>query len=145
MVMTETNKPFNVHFVCRGNTYRSRLAAAYFDTLVDARFHITSSGIGAQRSTSGIQTAEPYTKATAKAHDLRHGITKHKTQTTDKLLADADVIVFMNKDVYDDALKEYAFDIRKCQVWHVPDFDSLMPQRVPSGLSSAAVMSCTYI
>ena len=119
--MAKTEKPYNVHFVCRGNTFRSRLAAAYFDTLVGDTFYVTSSGIGAQASTSGIQTAEPYTKATARVHNLRHGITKHKTQTTEKLLADADVIIFMNKDVYEDAVKEYAFDIRKSLVWHVSD------------------------
>jgi 8-oxo-dGTP pyrophosphatase MutT (NUDIX family)/protein-tyrosine-phosphatase len=124
-----TEKPIAVHFVCRGNTYRSRLAAAYFHTLVDSGFHVTSSGIGAQTSTSGIQTAEPYTKVTAKAHNLRHGIAKHKTQTTDRLLADADVIIFMNKDVYDDALKDYSFDIRKSQTWHVADLNLKVKQQ----------------
>jgi len=143
--MAETNKPFTVHFVCRGNTYRSRLAAAYFDTLVDARFHVTSSGIGAQRSTSGVQIAEPYTKATAKVHNLRHGITKHKTQTTDKLLADADVIIFMNKDVYDDALKEYTFDVRKCQVWHVPDFDLETKRQVLASHSEQALIDAAAV
>lgn len=119
--MVKTEKPYNVHFVCRGNTFRSRLAAAYFDTLVDGRFYVTSSGINAHHSNSGIQTIEPYTKATAKLYHLRHGLAKHKTQTTDRLLEDADIIIFLNKDVYNDALNDFTFDVRKTLVWHVPD------------------------
>lgn len=120
-------KPFTIHFVCRGNTYRSRLAAAYFDSLSAGRFVVTSSGIGTHAAT--VKTVEAYTKATAKRHGLTHGIAVSKTQTTDKLLADADIIVFMNKDVYDDALKEYKFDTRKAQVWHVKDMDAAVKQQ----------------
>lgn len=115
------HKPYQIHFVCRGNTYRSRLAAAYFASLVegDARFAISSSGIGAHHAST--KTSEKYTKATAKAHKLIHGVAAPKTQTTNLLLQNADVIVFMNKDVYDEALRTYEFDSRKAQVWHVPD------------------------
>jgi len=120
-------KPYSIHFVCRGNTYRSRLAAAYMDTLVDDRFVISSSGIGAKHSP--IKTSEPYTKATAKAHKLTYGIADYKTQTTSELLAEADVIVFMNKDVYEEAVTTYAFDVRKSIVWHVPDMDALKKQQ----------------
>jgi isopentenyl-diphosphate Delta-isomerase len=143
MVMTKTEKPYNVHFVCRGNTFRSRLAAAYFDTLVGDNFYVTSSGIGALTSNSGIQTAEPYTKATAKVHDLRHGITKHKTQTTNKLLEDADVIIFMNKDVYEDALKDYTFDIRKSLVWHVSDMGMKRKREALAKHSEAALVEAS--
>jgi protein-tyrosine-phosphatase/8-oxo-dGTP pyrophosphatase MutT (NUDIX family) len=117
--MTQKQKPYTIHFVCRGNTYRSRLAAAYMDTLADARFVITSSGIEATASL--VKTAQPYTKATAKLHKLSYGIADRTTQTTAALLQAADVVVFMNKDVYDDARKVYDFDIRKCLVWHVAD------------------------
>lgn len=117
--MKQKQNPYRIHFVCRGNTYRSRLAAAYFASLVDHRFAISSSGI--RTMNAKIKTSEKYTKATAKAHKLSYGIDDLKTHTTDQLLADADVIVFMNKDVYDDALREYEFDSRKALVWHIPD------------------------
>jgi protein-tyrosine-phosphatase/8-oxo-dGTP pyrophosphatase MutT (NUDIX family) len=119
-------KPYKIHFVCRGNTYRSRLAAAYMDTLVDNRFVISSSGIEAEHSP--IKTSEKYTKATAKAQKLNFGIAGSKTQTTDKLLQDADVVVFMNKDVYQQAVHQFTFDVRKCQVWHVADMDPTFKQ-----------------
>ncbi len=126
--MASTQKPFSVHFVCRGNVFRSRLAAAYFDTLVDERFTVTSSGINAAHN--DIPTISPQASVTAKAHHLNHGLSKRKVQTTDKLLADADVIVFMNKDVYDDALRHYRFDVRKCQVWDVHDVTQAHVDRV---------------
>jgi len=117
-------QPFTIHFVCRGNTYRSRLAAAYMDTLVDDRFVVTSSGI--ETALGKTKTSEPFTKATARTHKLVHGIADRKTQTTNDLLAAADVIVFMNKDVYEDALHLFEFDSRKTLVWNVADMDPVL-------------------
>lgn len=117
--MQKSAKQYSVHFVCRGNTYRSRLAAAYFAERARGRFTVTSSGIGAAKAV--VKTAEKYTKATAKAHKLTHGIDAAKVQTTNALLGAADVLIFMNKDVYDEALRTYEFDPRKCQVWQVAD------------------------
>ena len=125
--MQKPAKPYTVHFVCRGNTYRSRLAAAYFTELVGDQFKVTSSGINTHRAI--VKTAEKYTKAVAKLYKLKHGIDAPKTQTTNVLLGEADVIVFMNKDVYDDARKEYEFDIRKSLVWHVADVDPELKRR----------------
>jgi 8-oxo-dGTP pyrophosphatase MutT (NUDIX family)/protein-tyrosine-phosphatase len=96
------------------------------DTLVDARFIVSSSGIGAAHSRT--KTAEKYTKATAKAHKLTSGIAGGKTQTTNELLTNADVVVFMNKDVYDEAVATYDFDVRKAIVWHVADMDPVVKQ-----------------
>jgi protein-tyrosine-phosphatase/8-oxo-dGTP pyrophosphatase MutT (NUDIX family) len=132
--MKTKQTPLIVHFVCRGNTYRSRLAAAYMEGLVDARFSISSSGISATGGT--IKTAELYTQATANAHGLHIGGLKR--QTTSALLQAADVIIFMNKDVYDDACKSYDFDIRKAQVWHVKDMDPVVKQEILKEQNEAA-------
>ncbi len=132
----KTQKPFNIHFVCQGNTYRSRLAAAYMDTLVDDRFVVTSSGIGADEA--DVRTAQPFTRATAKLHKLNHGIAGTNTQTSDNLLADADVIVFLSKDVYDAARKSYTFDERKVLVWHIADIDPELKRRTLAQRSEQA-------
>jgi 8-oxo-dGTP pyrophosphatase MutT (NUDIX family)/protein-tyrosine-phosphatase len=126
MTNTKLRKPYAIHFVCRGNTYRSRLAAAYMATLLDDRFAVSSSGIAAAYNPT--KTSEVYTKATARKHKLTQGISAYKTQTTDLLLADADVIIFMNKDVYEDARRDYTFDLRKCKVWHVADMGATQKQ-----------------
>lgn len=98
------------------------------DTLLDDRFAVSSSGIEARHNPT--KTSEKYTKATAKAHRLTYGIAGAKTQTTDALLAAADVLVFMNKDVYEQALREFRFDPRKCVVWHVPDMNEVLKQKL---------------
>lgn len=138
--MKTAQKPYTVHFVCRGNTYRSRLAAAYFAGLVegDRRFRVSSSGIGTRRA--NVQTVQKYTKALAKKHGLSHGITDVKQQTTNRLLAEADVIVFMNKDVYDDALKEYEFDTRKTLVWYVKDMADVVKYRALAERTEQALL-----
>jgi protein-tyrosine-phosphatase/8-oxo-dGTP pyrophosphatase MutT (NUDIX family) len=136
---SKPTKPFTVHFVCRGNTYRSRLAAAYMDTLVDERFIITSSGVGADTAT--VRTVEAYTKATAKAHHLKQGISGRNTQTTNELLAAADVIVFMNKDVYDEALRRFTVDTRKTLVWQVRDMDAGVKRQILETGSEQALLA----
>jgi len=116
-------KPYSVHFVCRGNAYRSRLAAAYLATLVNDRFAVSSSGVAA--SLSVVKTAEPYAQAVARKHGVPFRMDP-KVQTTSAGLAEADVIVFMHKSVYDEALQKFDFDARKAIIWDVAD----VPQKL---------------
>lgn len=120
-------KPYRIHFVCRGNTYRSRLAAAYMATLLPENYVVSSSGIGTYRA--AIKTSEKYTQAVARRHGLTFGIHTAKTQTTDDLLADADIVVFMRKDVYDEALGRFHVDPRKSLIWQVPDLSDPVRSR----------------
>lgn len=120
-------KPYSIHFVCRGNTYRSRLAAAYMATIADERYAVSSSGINTTRAT--IKTSEAYTQAVAKKHHLTYQINTPKTQTTDALLVAADVIVFMNRDVYEEATRRFHFDARKALVWNIADLSDELRAR----------------
>ncbi|HET6924362.1 MAG TPA: hypothetical protein VFH39_00845, partial [Candidatus Saccharimonadales bacterium] len=97
-------KPVHIHFVCRGNTFRSRLAAAYMSTLVDSGFTVSSSGVDTAHAP--VRTVKSYTSRLAHKHNLKYQLTTPKVQTDDQLLASADVIVFMAKDVYDSAVQE---------------------------------------
>jgi protein-tyrosine-phosphatase/8-oxo-dGTP pyrophosphatase MutT (NUDIX family) len=139
MTARQKQKPYNIHFVCRGNTYRSRLTAAYLHTLTDDRFAISSSGIAADHST--VKTCEPYALATAEKHGLTYGMQASKTQTTTELLQAADVVVFMNKDVYDEACKMYEFDTRKAVVWRVADIRDAKKAEVLAEHSDAALIA----
>lgn len=114
-------KKINIHFVCRGNTYRSRLASAYTATLASNKYRTSSSGIGPRMSK--VQTVNTYTKTVADHHVLTFDIDTPRTQTTNELLREADVIVFMNQDVYLDAAKRFIFDDRKSVVWDVADIE----------------------
>ena len=105
-----------------------RLAAAYFYSLINGRFSVSSSGIGADMA--DVLSISPYAKTILDEQHLSHGAMKRHTQTTSELLNDADVIVFMNKDVYDSALKEYSFDARKCLVWHISDIHKEVERKI---------------
>lgn len=100
-------------------------------TKVDGQFEISSSGIIAVERP--IQTVKSYTRAVAKRRKLSYGLRESKQQTTDDLLAAADVVVFMNKDVYEEASRRYHVDARKSLVWYVPD--------VPVGVHDIAALT----
>lgn len=113
-----------IHFVCRGNTFRSRLAESIMKK--KRRKGITSSGIYAKRNKNGnISTMASHLT-------LKHKLNKFKkytwTQTNQLLLNRSDLVVFMSPTVFKDA--EKLFDLSKVNytVWNVPDIaDHNMP------------------
>jgi len=125
--MKQSSPAFRIHFVCRGNTYRSRLAAAYFAQKAGERFSVSSSGLEPERAR--VATSEAYTQAVAKRHGLTTGLRARKTATSQALLAAADVIIFMNGDVYDEAAQRFQFDARQATVWHIPDLSHEVQHR----------------
>jgi 8-oxo-dGTP pyrophosphatase MutT (NUDIX family) len=44
-------------------------------------------------------------------------------------LAEADIVIFMNKDVYDEAQTHFRVDARKSLLWHVPDISNEVRRR----------------
>jgi protein-tyrosine-phosphatase/8-oxo-dGTP pyrophosphatase MutT (NUDIX family) len=113
-----------IHFVCRGNTFRSRLAEAYAKSLKYEGYSITSSGIEATEHER--LDVSPYTKAIAKKYKLTSKLAPHKQQSTKKMFTGTDVLVFLNKDIYEDALKVFSFDARKATVWNIDDLGTYL-------------------
>ena len=110
-----------IHFICRGNAFRSIIAEAYLNSLRVPGWSVISSG----------------TKATAiKAKNLvyyqmtlellgQHGIREfakadYGDQLTRARLAAADVTVCMNQRVYDEGLEIVTFP-RGPRIWSVAD------------------------
>jgi isopentenyl-diphosphate delta-isomerase len=108
-----------IHFVCRGNIYRSRLAEAYLKSIKGSEWEISSSGIGADRHTK--ITISPWTISIANKNGLSALLNPIKTLTTNTQLQESNIIVFMNDDVYEDAKKMYEFNDAVSIVWHVKD------------------------
>ncbi|OGZ05615.1 MAG: hypothetical protein A2845_04610 [Candidatus Lloydbacteria bacterium RIFCSPHIGHO2_01_FULL_49_22] len=108
-----------IHFVCRGNTYRSRLAEAYFNSLVIPDCFAVSSGIAALRNLNG-----PITTYAARII-AAHGFTQYGkigwTQSTKEDLEAADIVVFMNADVYRDCCAIIGPVMQRFYVWSVED------------------------
>lgn len=120
--MKTQQKPFAIHFVCRGNVHRSRLAEAYMRRLALPDFTFSSSGVEAHRYPTN--TKSRFTEIVLNHQpQLRKTMSPKRTQTTPELLQAPDVVICLDKSVYDDALRLFAIDPRKTQVWHVEDID----------------------
>lgn len=118
----------HIHFICRGNVYRSRLAEAYAKSLLrdDSDIQISSSGIEAKLALNGNVDVDAV-KA-LEVDNLKHHLAPNWLQTTQELIDSLDVIVFMNDSVYDDASKLFNLPKEKCVTWHIKDVDNIYPQ-----------------
>lgn len=85
-------------------------------------FAFSSSGVDASMYPSGHHS--PYTEIVLSHQpQLRREMSARRTQTTQTLLGKHDVVVCLDKSVYDDAIRLFGLDPRKTQVWHVEDID----------------------
>lgn len=115
------SKPYHIHFVCHGNIFRSRLAAAYLaKVLKDPRYVISSSGIWVGDRTD-LRPFSRFTRALAECHALDYELRRPHRQTSNADLRLADIIVFLNQDIFDEADERYDFDRRKALVWQIHD------------------------
>ncbi len=110
-----------VHFVCTGNTYRSRMAEAYFNSklLEDARAF--SSGITASKNHDGPITW--YAEKIIKENGLVPYMSFRWQQTDLDLLEKSDLVIFMTKRHIDYVKKELKFESDNFEVWHIADLN----------------------
>jgi protein-tyrosine-phosphatase len=109
-----------VHFICRGGIFRSRVAQAIAtsraDSSDDVRF--VSSGIDAQENIYG--NIAPWCSYELKKHQIEAYAQPSWIQTTQKLIDRSDELIFMSKDVFEDASKIYKLNKPKI-LWDVED------------------------
>jgi len=117
-----------IHFVCRGNTHRSRLAEAYAKSLTPDLddILILSSGIEADRDLNG--PIVPFVKLLLQDENLLHLTGRTWTQTTQLMIGHSDVLVFMNDDVYDDSVKQFDIPLAASQTWQIADVQGVYGQ-----------------
>jgi protein-tyrosine-phosphatase len=117
-----------IHFVCRGNTHRSRLAEAYAKSLTPHLHDITilSSGIEADRDLNG--RIVPFVKLLLQNENLLQLTGTTWTQTTQLMIDHSDVIVFMNDDVHEDAVKQFDIPLAASQTWQIADVQGVYGQ-----------------
>ena len=110
-----------IHFICRGNTHRSRLAEAYAKSLTQHAngIRVLSSGIEADRDLNG--PIMPFVKLVLENEGLLHLTGATWTQTTQSLIDESDVIVFMSGDVHDEAATRFRTPPARSHTWHIPD------------------------
>lgn len=111
-----------IHFVGRKDGFRSRTSAAYANSKKLKGFVFTSSGLEAAHER--VQAPDPEARELAKKAKCYDCLSKKKIPTTSVLLKRQDIVVFLSKDVYDDAVKHLKFDARKCLLWQVDDIET---------------------
>jgi protein-tyrosine-phosphatase len=118
-----------VHFICRGNSFRSIIAGAYLNSLKIRDWSALSSGTVAalDREKNGV-----YHRMTLELLE-KHGIRKfakdsYGDQLTQSRLEAADVTVCMNERVHSECLRLVTFPASP-HVWSVADIGE--PGRVP--------------
>lgn len=110
-----------IHFVCRGNTYRSRLAEAYFNSLRIPHWKAHSSGIEASKNTNEDITW--YAKNIIDRNKLTEFGKETWAQTTKEDLERADIVVFLSRSISDEAMKLFAPTLQDFEVWDVTDIN----------------------
>jgi len=110
-------KKLKIHFVCRANIYRSRLAEAYFKKLTGDKYIVSSSGI--ERWRNPLKFKDKWATMLAKKHNLV--LSEKSRQSSSHLFAEQDLLIFARQDVYDGACHKYHFDKKKAIIWDIRD------------------------
>lgn len=110
-----------VHFVCRGNAFRSIIAEAYLNSLELNDLSVLSSGTAAALYKARNLANHRITLQLLKEHGVR-GFAKvgYGDQLTQSRLDKADITVCMNQRVYDECLRCVKFPSGP-RVWSVAD------------------------
>jgi len=114
-----------LHFVCRGNTHRSRLAEAYAKSQTRDldEIAILSSGIEADRDLNG--PIMPFVKLLLQDENMLQLTGTNWTQTNQLLIDHSDALVFMNDDVYEDSMKQFDIPLSISQTWQIADIQGV--------------------
>jgi protein-tyrosine-phosphatase len=113
-----------VHFICEGNTYRSRLAEAYLNSKQIPSIKSMSSGIKASRNLLGPITW--YAQRIIEKEKLIPFQSINWQQTTKELLEQTDFTVFMQKEHYDYCREKLGFATKNYEIWNIKDLNKFL-------------------
>jgi protein-tyrosine-phosphatase len=119
----------NIHFVCTGNIYRSRLAEAYCVSKSIPGIRVTSSGIAAGRD--GNAAISPWAADVLNRYGLAAYAAPNWQRSTEELVKASDVLVFMESE-HRRFCKEWIVDGRhRVEVWEIEDIGPMEFSKIP--------------
>ena len=110
-----------VHFICRGNAFRSIIAEAYLNSLGVKNLKAISSGTAAAVDRARNQAAYTETLRLLTKNGIREfAKTRYGDQLTSSRLVETDVIICMNQRVYDECQPIVSLPA-SARIWTVAD------------------------
>jgi protein-tyrosine-phosphatase len=110
-----------IHFICRGNSFRSIIAEAYLNSLEVKGWSVLSSGTMATLDRARSLVYYRKTRALLEEHGIREfAKADYGDQLTQSRLVKADLAICMNQRVYDECLQIVAFPASP-HIWSVAD------------------------
>ena len=110
-----------IHFICRGNAFRSIIAEAYLNSLEIKDWIVLSSGTAAASEKARNLASYGKTLELLEKHGIREfAKTGYGDQLTQSRLEGADITVCMNQRVYGECLRYVTFPASP-RIWSVAD------------------------
>jgi protein-tyrosine-phosphatase len=110
-----------IHFICRGNSFRSIIAEAYLNSLKVNNVRAISSGTMAAAHRPRNLAAYNETLRILAKHDIQQfAKTGYGDQLTQSRLAEADIAICMNQNVYDECWQLVTLPAGT-RIWSVAD------------------------
>jgi protein-tyrosine-phosphatase len=95
----------NIHFICRGNVFRSLIAETYLRSLNLKDINTISSGTNVNQDSPKEHEYFSNTLAVLDRHGIKKFTKTKSEQLTQQRINNSDVVVLMNQRVVDEALK----------------------------------------
>jgi protein-tyrosine-phosphatase len=121
----------HIHFVCSGNSYRSRLAEAYLKSKLSSNeVTVSSSGTEAEKHKFSNGPICWYAMRLMKRKELIPHMSWKERQATKEVLKDVDLLICMRQAHLDLCQNELDY-VGKSEVWEIPDLNE-MDDFIPS-------------